>query len=136
MITQEVQGVLSYCNGARPNVGVPVVFTYSEDDPYAVIMSFQTGDDSQVPWTVSRELVMMGTVSPRVVGSGDVKLRYEGAAMGTVAICLSSPEGHAHVRVPQKQLVDFVNRTQDACPPGKERSGDALDEFLAEVFRP
>ena len=94
---------------------IDTVLGYSSSDPFAVAMTFITGDGNLV-WTFGRDLLMRGTESP--VGEGDVHVSpaigVSGRAM--VSIELSSPDGHRGDRRPGRRV--RLLRRRHADHPG------------------
>ncbi len=75
-----------------PTLPVGTRLTYEPNDPYAVQMSFRTGD-GQVTWTFARDLLFDGLRRP--TGEGDVHLEPDA---DTVRLVLSAPAGQCRVR--------------------------------------
>jgi hypothetical protein len=100
---------------------------YDVVDPYAVQVSFHTGNGSEgeiVEWTFARQLLTDGVSAP--VGEGDVQV-WPSASAGLPVVCLSlsSPSGKALFEVPLPELVDFLGQTYAAVPTGSE--GEYVD---------
>ncbi|MDT7549810.1 MAG: hypothetical protein QOE84_2204 [Actinomycetota bacterium] len=100
---------------------------YDVADPYAVQVSFHTGNGSEgeiVEWTFARQLLTDGVSAP--VGEGDVQV-WPSASAGLPVVCLSlsSPSGKALFEVPLPELVDFLGQTYAAVPTGSE--GEYVD---------
>jgi hypothetical protein len=100
---------------------------YDVADPYAVQVSFHTGNGTEgeiVEWTFARQLLTDGVSAP--VGEGDVQV-WPSASAGLPVVCLSlsSPSGKALFEVPLPELVDFLGQTYAAVPTGSE--GEHVD---------
>jgi hypothetical protein len=100
---------------------------YDVADPYAVQVSFHTGNGTEgeiVEWTFARQLLTDGVSAP--VGEGDVQV-WPSASAGLPVVCLSlsSPSGKALFEVPLPELVDFLGQTYAAVPTGSE--GEYVD---------
>lgn len=114
---------------------VPLVASlfYSGEDPYAVRMAFHVGTDEPVEWIFARDLLAKGMTAPS--GDGDVRV-WPSPAEGepTLNLVLSSPFGQAHFEAPIQALADFLRRTYEAIPAGREGEyfdiGGELDGLL------
>lgn len=101
---------------------------YDVADPYAVSVSFHTGtgpgSGDVVQWTFARQLLSDGVSVP--AGEGDVQVWPSTSGNGAVVcLSLSSPSGRALFEVPLGDLVEFLGRTYDQVPTGRE--GDHVD---------
>ena len=99
---------------------------YAGDDPYAVRMAFHTGTDEAVEWIFARDLLTAGLTEP--AGEGDVRAWTSPSSDGgepVLNIVLSSPFGQAHLEAPMTATAEFLRRTYDAIPAGRE--GDFFD---------
>jgi hypothetical protein len=106
---------------------------YDVTDPYAVQVSFHTGNGAEgdiVEWTFARQLLTDGVTAP--VGDGDVQV-WPSASAGHPVVCLSlsSPSGKALFEVPLAELVDFLGQTYAAVPTGAESQHVDVDAELA-----
>ena len=106
---------------------------YDPADPYAVQVSFHTGNATSgdvVQWTFARQLLSDGVAAP--AGEGDVQV-WPSTSSGSSVICLSlsSPSGRALFEVPSPELADFLGRSYDAVPAGAESIHVDLDGELA-----
>ena len=112
---------------------IDTVLGYSSSDPFAVAMTFITGDGNLV-WTFGRDLLMRGTESP--VGEGDVHVSpaigVSGRAM--VSIELSSPDGHLVLLARSSDINDFVGRTAAIVAPGAESDFFDVDTLITQVL--
>jgi hypothetical protein len=100
---------------------VPLLATveYAAEDPYALRVAFHVGNDEPVEWIFARELLTVGVA--RRVGDGDVQVwPAESGGNRTINIGLSSPFGDALFEAPLAPLADFLHRTYDIVPPGRE----------------
>ena len=109
---------------------VPLVASlyYSKEDPYAIRIAFHVGLDEPVEWIFARDLLCAGIDGEE--GLGDVKVwpsaGSQGGLPGTVLnIELSSPFGQAHFEAPASAMAEFLRRTYEAIPVGRE--GDFFD---------
>ena len=108
---------------------------YSADDPYAVRMAFHVGTDEAVEWIFARDLLTAGLTEP--AGEGDVRTWTSPSGDGgepVLNIVLSSPFGKAHLEAPMTATAEFLRRTYDAIPAGREGEffdiGAELDSLL------
>lgn len=112
---------------------IDTVLGYSSSDPFAVAMTFITGEGNLV-WTFGRDLLMRGTESP--VGEGDVHvapaLGVNGRAM--VSIELSSPDGHLVLLARSSDISDFLGRTAALVAPGTESDFFDVDLLITQVL--
>jgi hypothetical protein len=114
---------------------VPLLATveYAASDPYALRVAFHVGNDEPVEWIFARELLTLGMA--RMVGDGDVQV-WPGRTDGNrlLNIGLSSPFGDALFEAPLAPLADFLHRTFEIVPPGRETEfvdiGAELDDLL------
>lgn len=128
-----VHGKITVIGNERTDVDVEVRMSWTAVDPAAVTFGFRVdGEEVTKPWTVGRDLVMSGSLSSYMTGSGDVKTRRLGERF---VICLSSPDGHSHVEIPLSGVRDFLGDTIVKVPLGQENVGIQVDAFLADVFR-
>ena len=126
----------------RTTVPLLAGLSYTADDPYAIRMAFHVGNDEPVEWIFARELLTVGIV--RRVGDGDVQVwpaRADGER--TLHISLTSPFGQALFEVPLAPLTEFLHRTYELVPAGRETDFMDLDaelehalEFLTPRSRP
>ncbi|MBT2212442.1 MULTISPECIES: SsgA family sporulation/cell division regulator [Actinomadura] len=119
----------------RTTVPLLAGLEYAADDPYAIRMAFYVGDDEPVEWIFARELLTVGIV--RRVGDGDVEV-WPGAPDDdtTLNIALSSPFGNALFEVPLSPLADFLHRTYQAVPAGRETEFIDIDAELENLLWP
>jgi len=97
---------------------------YRGDDPYAIRMSFHVGMDDPVEWLFARDLLAVGTQSP--AGEGDVRVWPSPVHdQDVLNISLSSPFGQAHFEASLTALSEFLRRTYEVVPLGRE--GDFID---------
>lgn len=130
MVRAEMQGRVarSAAGGAGEFIGV--VMEYRAEDPLSVTITFET-EGGPVDWVVARELLLRGSTSVMPYGEGDLRLRRSG---NTIALCLTSPEGHADVLLPSLDVQVFLEASTDEVPFGSESVDAGLDAFLKEVL--
>lgn len=112
---------------------IDTVLGYRRTDPYAVSMTFVTGDGSLV-WTFGRDLLSRGTISP--TGDGDVSVFPGIGARGraVVNIELSSPDGHLLLEARAENVAEFLTRTTEVVPEGRESEHLDVDQMIAELL--
>jgi Streptomyces sporulation and cell division protein, SsgA len=117
----------------RTTVPLLAGLEYAADDPYAIRMAFYVGEDEPVEWIFARELLTVGIV--RRVGEGDVEV-WPAESDDTLHIALSSPFGNALFEVPLSPLADFLHRTYEAVPAGREGEFIDIDAELENLLWP
>jgi hypothetical protein len=112
---------------------IDTVLGYRSSDPFAVSMTFVTGDGNLV-WTFGRDLLARGVDSP--VGEGDVHVApaigISGRAM--VSIELSSPDGHLVLLARAGDINDFLSRSLAVVPQGNESDYFDVDMLINQVL--
>lgn len=133
MIISEFPAKVLRVNGTPRDLDVQVTLTYDEEDePFAIRAIFEEEGAEDVIWIWGRELMINGASSYFPVGHDGVKFQYKGH--DSLIMCLSSPQGHTDVQLPQGLVLDFLNETTAAVPLGEETIDSELDTFLAEVL--
>ena len=116
--------------------GVPLTASlyYRGDDPYAIRMAFHVGMDDPVEWIFARDLLAAGMHEP--TGDGDVRV-WPGAETDrrVLNISLSSPFGQAHFEAPLPAMSQFLLRTFELIPVGREGDFTDIDGELNELLR-
>ncbi|MDN5747930.1 MAG: SsgA family sporulation/cell division regulator [Pseudonocardia sp.] len=115
-----------------PVVPVKVDLTYQSRDPFAVQASFRTGHGTAVEWVFARDLLHDGLVAPS--GTGDVRVQPMPMEPHRVQLELSSPSGYAEFTTCAQTLGDFLHRTYEAVPPGREYAWLDFDVALSELL--
>jgi hypothetical protein len=118
------------------HAGVPLLahLRYRADDPYAIEMALDTGQAEPVRWMFARDLITDGL--RHHAGDGDVRIwPSTGPDPDLLNICLSSPDGRAHLQAPLTAITGFLDRTFDVVRPGRESEcidiHDELNNLLA-----
>lgn len=113
-----------------PSLPVAAGMSYDARDPWAVRVTFRTGEDSVVEWLFARQLLTDGIAGP--AGEGDVRV-WPTLADGerTVSIAMASPDGAALFEVERDALVELLQATYLAVPTGCEGDYVDLDRELA-----
>lgn len=112
---------------------IDTVLGYRRSDPFAVSMTFVTGEGNLV-WTFGRDLLERGVHSP--TGDGDVHVSpavsFTGRAM--VSIELSSPDGHLVLLARSTDINDFLARAAAVVTPGTESEHFDVDLLISQVL--
>ncbi len=115
-----------------PSLPVLAGLRYQADDPWAVRVTFQTGEgeDGSVEWMFARQLLTDGI--RKTVGEGDVRV-WPSLADGerVVSLAMASPSGSALFEIDRDALVEFLQQTYLAVPTGLEEQVVDLDAELA-----
>lgn len=115
-----------------PSLPVLAGLRYQADDPWAVRVTFQTGEgeDGSVEWMFARQLLTDGI--RETVGEGDVRV-WPSLADGerVVNLAMASPSGSALFEIDRDALVEFLQQTYLAVPTGSEEDAVDLDAELA-----
>ena len=118
--------------GPDAPVPVRVDLSFHSRDPFAVQASFRAGPDSAVDWVFARDLLHDGLIAPS--GAGDVRVAPMELDANRVQLTLSSPSGHAVFTTCAQTLGDFLHRTYEAVPPGREYAWLDFDLALTELL--
>jgi hypothetical protein len=119
--------------GERTTVPLVASLCYDGEDPYAIQMAFHVGTDEPVEWIFARELLTVGIV--RLVGDGDVQVwpsKEDGEHLLNIA--LSSPFGQAHFEAPLTAMAEFLHRTYDIVPAGRESDFIDVDGEINDLL--
>jgi len=115
-----------------PSLPVLAGLRYQADDPWAVRVTFQTGEgeDGCVEWMFARQLLTDGI--RETVGEGDVRV-WPSITDGerVVNLAMASPSGSALFEIDRDALVEFLQQTYLAVPTGSEEDVVDLDAELA-----
>jgi len=111
---------------------------YSREDPYAIRIAFHVGLDEPVEWIFARDLLSMGIEGRE--GLGDVQVwpsagTQGGAPDSVLNLELSSPFGQAHFEAPVKEVSDFLRKTYQVVPVGKESEYVNVEAELTDLLR-
>jgi Streptomyces sporulation and cell division protein, SsgA len=112
-------------------------WSYSSQDPYAVMMSLDTGADQPIQWTFARDLLTAALLAP--AGMGDVQAwpaaeDAAGAEGKFLNIVLASPDGRARFETVAAGIEAFLARTYELVPAGQESGYLNLDAGLVELL--
>jgi hypothetical protein len=112
---------------------IDTIMGYRRQDPYAVTMTFITGEGN-LTWTFGRDLLSRGMNHP--VGDGDVRVSpaVDHAGRAVVHIELSSPDGHLVLAARTAELGDFVARTTVLVPAGQEELHLDVDRLISQML--
>lgn len=116
----------------RPHL-LPTVHVYDAAEPFAVTIVFHTRG-LELPWTFSREVLMLGQVAP--VGDGDVRVwpGVDRDGVPIVLVKLGSPDGSLVVEAPAVQVRDFLEASVSLVPRGAESDHLDLDRLIEELL--
>jgi len=139
-ISKRFQGIVIKTGDQVTNQRIGIELAWDPDrDPLAVTMTCYlgsettySGEDEQVAWVLSRELLHEGLSSFTPVGEGDVKLRLANNFSAGLLCCLTSPDGHADLALPLVEVEGFMDETEQHTPVGQEHFDTLLDDFLKE----
>jgi hypothetical protein len=111
--------------------------SYSADDPYAIRLDLNIGLDEPVKWVFARDLLAAGT--EREDGLGDVKVwpsvwSQSGLPGMVLNIELSGPHGNANFETPLRDISDFLRRSHEIVPAGRESVHVDVDAELTELL--
>jgi len=119
-------------------------WSYSSQDPYAVMMSLDTGADHPVQWSFARDLLTAGLLAP--AGMGDVQVWPAAASAAALDddeagsgekilnIALGSPDGSARFETGAAGIEAFLARTFKLVPAGQESGFLNIDAGLVELL--
>lgn len=127
-VTAELELHLQVPGG--PSLPVTADVVYDAHDPWAVRVTFRTGEESTVEWLFARQLLTDGIAGP--IGEGDIRV-WPSVADGvrTVSIAMSSPSGAALFEIERDAVVELLQATYLAVPTGAEETFIDLDVELA-----
>jgi sporulation and cell division protein SsgA len=119
----------------RTTVPLFATVEYAANDPYALRVAFHVGNAEPVEWIFARELLTVGMA--RMAGDGDVQV-WPGRTDGNrlLHIGLSSPFGDALFEAPLAPLADFLHRTFEIVPPGRETEFVDIEAELDDLLWP
>ena len=119
--------------GGGATLPVPARMRYDARDPYAVHVTFQTGEEEGVDWVFARDLLSEGLRAP--AGEGDVRVwPGRSGTQAVVYIALSSPEGQALLEAPLAGIAAFLAQTEQAVPWGAERHHIDVDSVIDRLL--
>jgi hypothetical protein len=118
--------------GAEYGVPVPAHFSYSAHEPFSVIAAFHAGGN-EVRWVFARDLLAEGSTRPS--GEGDVTC-WPATIAGerVVSIALRSPSGQALLEAPAEAIDEFLQRSYDVVPRGRESGYLDLDGLISDLL--
>ncbi|GAY11230.1 SsgA family sporulation/cell division regulator [Pseudonocardia sp. N23] len=112
----------------------PVVtrWSYSADDPFAVVLAVRTRNDRWVEWLIARDLVVESLEGP--AGYGHVRMSPQIVqGYDIVEIEISSHDGRAILEVDRDLLRSFVESTTALVALGDESDRMDLDTEIAKL---
>lgn len=94
---------------------------YQAEDPWAITLAMRTAGDSWLTWTFARSLltdaVLAGGTLLDAVGDGDVTVTTRDSH---VLLELTSPSGHAILRLPRADVDQLLDEAEQLVPEGAE----------------
>jgi hypothetical protein len=119
----------------NPCLIVAAFLRYTPEDPYAVRIVFRTGTgDKPVIWRVSRDLIRDGL--DRLSGEGDVQIAPAPDDVHEVVFRIRVDDASALLTAPRQPIADFLKRTTEVVPYGRETSVPSVRRALdAELGR-
>jgi hypothetical protein len=106
---------------------------YDPDDPYAVSVSFHTGQ-GEVEWMFGRELLADGLITR--TGEGDIAVRPAPEDPERVLVELDAPTGFAVLSGLSEDIAEFLDLSYDVVSPGEEELWIDFDRELAKLAIP
>jgi hypothetical protein len=139
MITREFGAMVVLTNDQVVSTEILIELKWDgANDPLAVEAVFKEGEEDDfetVSWTFARDLLYRAMIGRGlIIGRGDVKLKRELWKENTLNLCVSSPDGHAHVELPADEVEAFLKETIDVYAIGEENVGELVDAWLKEVM--
>ena len=115
----------------RPSLPVTAGAAYEVADPWAVRVTFQTGEpDGVVEWMFARQLLTDGVTG--AVGEGDVRVWPSVSGRERVIdLAMTSPSGSALFEIDRDALLEFLQQTYLVVPTDTEQDVVDLDAELA-----
>ena len=115
----------------RPSLPVTAGAAYEVADPWAVRVTFQTGEpDGVVEWMFARQLLTDGVAG--AVGEGDVRVWPSVSGRERVInLAMASPSGSALFEIDRDALLEFLQQTYLVVPTDTEQDVVDLDAELA-----
>ena len=107
---------------------------YRRQDPYAIMMSLDTGLEEPVVWALERDLLTAALHSPE--GIGDVRAWPSAMPGGEklLNIELGPPSGYARFEASAAEFGAFLARTYELVPAGQESACLNIDAELTELL--
>ncbi|MGW4892493.1 SsgA family sporulation/cell division regulator [Kitasatospora sp. NPDC004240] len=106
---------------------------YDPAEPYAVFLDCHIDRGWPITWTFARELLAAGVDGWAGTGSVCVHPAVE-AGSADLVIALSGEGTTVHLRGPAARVRDFLARTEDVVPSGREHEYLDLDELLGRLL--
>ncbi|MFF8882875.1 SsgA family sporulation/cell division regulator [Streptomyces flaveolus] len=110
-------------------------FRYSLGDPYAVSIDLILENGLSITWVVSRDLLSAGTKGP--AGEGDFKVwpscRHH-SQRPRVYFSLDRPEGHVAFEAGLSEVRQWLDRTYEVVPAGRESDLFDLDALADSLL--
>ena len=121
---------------ATPGVATdlfPGRLCYKSTDPYAVHMAIRAHDDT-MEWVFARTLLIGGLAEP--TGMGDVEISpCSRDGVDIVQMTLQVGEAYAVLETPIMAIAEFLQRTCQAVPLGREHQHLDLDALVRRLLQ-
>lgn len=105
---------------------------YEPSDPYAVEATFRAVGES-ISWVLGRDLLSQGLLADS--GEGDVRVwPTVDLRQPVVMIRLSSPDGQALLAAGATDVRDFLRRTYQVVPAGREHEQLDVDAAIEQLL--
>jgi hypothetical protein len=118
-----------------PEMPMPVEaeLRYDPADPYAVAVAFQSYD-TEVLWVFGRDLLLRGISEP--TGDGDVQVfpSLDDDGRAEIGLVLRSPGGQTLMKVPGRDVMDFLAHSARSVWPGTEGDHVSADRAIAAIL--
>jgi hypothetical protein len=132
--TVVTQDVTMECLDAIGQAGqVEARLSYDPSEPYAVTVHFTAAGET-VPWTFSRELLDLGRYRP--AGEADVLVwpSLDGSGRAVTSLELHAPEGSFVAQARTAEITDFLDRSHQVVPAGREAEHLDVDGLISELL--
>jgi hypothetical protein len=104
-------------------------WSYSADDPFAVMMSIARPSGRWIDWLMARDLVVSGLSGP--AGIGDVQLTpFADGEFDVIEVKIGDDEGFASLEFDRGLIERFLDASYDIVPLGAEST---LIDVAAEI---
>jgi hypothetical protein len=134
MISRAFEALLTMSGETPCRAPLAVQLNHDPDvNPFAINMLICNADGEELTeWAIGVDLFFDGSQSfTGHVGDGDVRIKAYPS--GHLGVCLQSPEGHAHLGLPSKEVRAFLEEVGEAKPTGDAVEAK-IDEALREIF--
>jgi hypothetical protein len=106
---------------------------YDPADPYAVAVVFHS-HGTEVLWVFGRDLLIRGLSEPTGVGDVQVFPSLDDHGRAEVGLVLRAPGGQTLLKVPAKDVMDFLARSTASVWPGTEGDHLSADQAIEALL--